>query len=228
VLLLRGRRAIAWYAFAGFAAITIAAAVLVDENVVTAINACARQAGTLLIGTLFAIVLRRAARAIASIASTQVTRATRDAAVTTAIRERAVQNARLERDARPALRRLTSDQPLNEQELKAIALLEESLRDGITAAGFSGAQLASDIRFARNRGIRIVLIDDRGSELADRDQERVELALIQEIRMCRFGTVTARLSPRDSPELATIIVDEGGSYRSISVGREAVEITRIA
>jgi hypothetical protein len=228
VLTLRGRRALAWAAYAGFAVITILSSFTTGQDTVSAINDVARQAGTLLIGTLFSVILRRAARSIAAIDATRMTRVTRDAATATAIRERAVQNARLERDARPALARIVHEAPLSAQELRAIALLEESLRDGITAAGFSGSQLADEIRFARERGIRIVLVDDRGTELDTPGQERVEQALIAEIRLARFGTVTARLSPDDRPELATIIVDEGGSYRSIVVTRDSVDITRLS
>jgi len=227
-LTLRGRRAFAWYAYVIFAAITIAASFVTGQDLIAAINDVARQAGTLLIGTLFSVILRRAARSIAAIDATRIVRAARDAATQTALKERALQNARLERDARPALERILVDQPLRPEELRAIAMLEESLRDGITAAGFSGSQLADEIRFARERGIRIVLGDDRGTELEPHHQQRVERALIAEIRLARFGTVTARLSPADRPEIATIIVDEGGSYRSVVVGPETVDITRLS
>ena len=227
VLALRGRRAIAWFAYLALAIVLLVAALTTDAPLIDAANTVIRQAGTLFIGTMFAILLRRAARSIAAIDSTRLSRTTRDAATAVAVRERAVQNARLERDARPALQRLTQPHPLSEQELAAITLLDESLRDGLIAAGFSGDQLADEIRFARQRGIRVVLVDDRGEDLPPVQRERVETALISEIRLVRFGTVTARLSPVDRPEIASIITDDGGRYRSVTVTADAVEIVRI-
>lgn len=227
VLALRGRRWLAWLGFSIFGAITFASTMWSGYGLVASINDVARQAATLLIGTLFAVVLRRASRTITSIQEKQLARATTEAATAAATRERATQNARLERDARPALERILSGEPLSSEELQEFALLEATLRDGIRAAGFGTDGITSEARAARERGIQVVLLDDRDGELPPADRERLEGALITELRSTQQGTVTARLSPQDHDEVATIVVEENGQYRSITVGPESVSITHL-
>ena len=228
VLALRGRRGYAWVGFAILAAISLLVGVLSDQDAVRVFNDVARQSSTLLIGTLFALVLRRSSQTITAIQNNQLTRATIAAATLAATRERATQNARLERDARPALERILSDEPLTEAELRHFALLESTLRDGIRATGFSSERVAEATRAARERGLRVVLLDDRGSELVDGERDRVEAALLEQLTQTTGeGSITARLSPEDRGEIATIVVEEDGEYRRVVISEDAVEVTHL-
>jgi len=226
VLALRGRRALAWAGFALLAVVTLCSTFGTGQLLLGAVNDLARQAGTLAIGTLFALVLRRAGRTIAAIHDAQLVRTGRAASTEAAARERAIQNDRLERDARPALERLLHPHPLSAAELQAIAMLEASLRDGIHAAGFSSPAVAGEVRIARERGVRVILVDDRGGELSDPDRALAETALVTELRMLHSGTVTARLSPAGSPEIASIVVSGDGLQHSVVVRRDSKEILR--
>lgn len=227
VLALRGRRGFAWIGFGALALVSVIVALVTDSDVTRVVNDVLRQSATLIIGTLFAIVLRRASQTITSIQNNQLTRATLAAANSAATRERAAQNARLERDARPALERIISDEPLSYEELKHFALLESTLRDGIRATGFSGETIADAARLARDRGLRVVLLDDRGAELSDTDKARVEAAVLQQLEETTEGSITARLSPDDRDEIATIVVEENGEYRRVVVTPFDVEITHL-
>jgi hypothetical protein len=109
-----------------------------------------------------------------------------------------------------------------------MALLEAELRDGIRAAGFDTETIVEETRAARGRGIQVVLVDDRGAALQSSDREIVESALLRELRAITRGTVTARLSSFDSDEIATIVVAEGNSYRSVVVTREGVDVTTLS
>ena len=228
VLALRGRRGLAWIGFAMLAAISLIVAALGEQDTLRTFNDVARQSSTLLIGTLFAIVLRRASQTITAIQNNQLTRATVAAATAAATRERAAQNARLERDARPALERILSDEPLTDEELRHFMLLESTLRDGIRATGFSSERVAEATRAARERGLRVVLLDDRGSELVDGERDRVEAALLEQLEQTTGeGSITARLSPEDRGEIATIVVEEDGEYRRVVISDESVEVTHL-
>ena len=227
VLALRGRRGFAWIGFAALAAIAIVAAVVAHQQVFSVIYDVARQSATLLIGTLFALALRRASQTITAIQSNQLTRTTVAAASAAATRERATQNERLERDARPALERILDPTPMSHEELRNFVLLESTLRDGIRATGFSGERIAAATRDARERGLTVVLLDDRGSELLDRERDLVESALLDQLQSTVDGAITARLSPHDRDELATIVVEEGGEYRRVVVTHETVEVTHL-
>jgi hypothetical protein len=228
MLCLRGRRAAAWGGFALLATISLLSTFGTGQELFAAVNDLLRQAGTLFIGTLFALVVRRARAVIALIQRREVDRAASEAATATATAERATQNARLEERARPALERLLSDEPLSGDERAGMALLEAELRDGIRAAGFDTAEIVDETRLARGRGVQVVLVDDRGATLANSDRELVESALLEELRSIDTGTVTARLSSFDSDEIATIVVAEGNSYRSIVVSRDGVDVTTLS
>lgn len=228
VLGLRGRRLWAWLGFVMLAGITIASTTATGQSLFASLNDVARQAGTLFIGTLFALVLRRAGSVIALIQQRQLARASSEAATAAATLERATQNSRLEQYARPALERLLSDAPLTADERAGMALLEAELRDGIRAAGFSRASIVEHTRAARERGVQVVLVDDRGSDLDEQNLDRIEDALVAELTNMDSGTVTARLSSFDSDELATIVVAQDGNYRSVKITTDAVEITTLS
>jgi len=227
ILALRGRSKQAWLGYGIFAAIQLFASFSTGHLIGGATD-IARQAATLLIGSLFAMLLRRASRTITAIQETQLSRVAARAATAAATEERERQVARLERDARPALDRILSGEHLDDDELAGFSLLEAGLRDGIRAAGFSTETLAAETRIARARGLQVVLLDDRGLELDDAEREIVEGALITQLRESTEGTITARLSPFGRDEIATIVIDEGGSYRRVVVGFDSVEVTQLS
>jgi hypothetical protein len=228
VLAARGRVAYSWLGFGVLVAVSLISTFQTGQALGAAAGDLARQSGTLVIGTIFALSLRRAARLISTIQGRQVDRLATEAAVAAAARERSLQSARLERDARPALERIARGDPLTEAERSAMALLEGELRDSIRAAGFTTPPLVAATRSARERGVQVVLVDDRGEALADEDVERVEDALLLELRRTSHGRVTARLSPLDRDEIATIVVAEGDDYRSVIVRRTGVEVTQLS
>ena len=228
VLALRGRTTQAWVGYILFAGIEIASSFSGGTALAIVGVDVARQASTLLIGSLFGLFLRRASRTITAIQETQLSRAAARAATAAATGERERQVARLENDARPALDRILSGEEFTAAEREGFELLEASLRDGIRAAGFSGERLVSETREARARGIQVVLLDDRGAELDETERTRVEDALITQLRESAEGTITARLSPFGREEIATIVVDEGGAYRRVVVSFDSVEVTHLS
>lgn len=227
VLALRGRRGFAWIGFGALALVSIIVSMVTDQDLARVVNDVLRQSATLIIGTLFAIVLRRATQTITAIQNNQLSRATLAAATSAATRERAAQNARLERDARPALQRIIDDEPVTEEELRHFALLESTLRDGIRATGFSSERVAEATRVARVRGLRVVLLDDRGTELDPEGRQRVEDALLEQLEQTSEGSITARISPDDRDEIATIVVEEAGEYRRVVITPFEVEVTHL-
>lgn len=225
VLTLRGRPGFAWFGFGLFAALTMLWTLTTDQVVMGGVENILRQGANLLIGTLFARFLVRASETITAIQSKQLTGTAQHAARAAEVQERERQVFRLERDARPALEQIVATTTFTEAELRDFGLLEASLRDGIRAAGFSSERLSAETRAARERGLHVVLLDDRGEELVDGERERVEDALIHELHTSRSGTITARLSPFGREDVATIVVDEEGVFRRIVVGADEVEVT---
>jgi hypothetical protein len=55
----------------------------------------------------------------------------------------------------------------------------------------------------------------------------VESTLLQLIAEQTEGTLTARLNPVGSADIATIVVDEGGRYRRVLVTPHSIDIAHI-
>lgn len=227
VLALRGRPWQAWFGYVVFGALEIGVTTAVGDSPAGAFNDVARQAATLLVGSLFALLLRRASRTITAIQASELERVTAGAATAASAQERELQVSRLERFARPALDRILSDEPLTPADREHFELLEATLRDGIRAGGLSTEELARETRDARARGVHVVLLDDRGQELTDMERELVERALTEELRVSSEGMITARLSPFEHDEIATIVVEERGQYRRVVVSLESIEVTHL-
>ena len=227
VLALRGRRGFAWIGFAALAAVSIVVAVIGNLDMASTVSGLLRQSATLVIGTLFAIALRRATATITSIQSSQLSRVAVAAATETATKEREAQNTRLEQDARPALEKIISPQPFTPQDLQEFASLAATLRGGVQPAGSSGTSIAEAVRNARMRGLGVALIDDRWTPLGEADRKRVEAALLPLLANTSQGTITVRLSPDDREEIAVIVVEENDVYRRVIVngGLTASDIT---
>jgi guanyl-specific ribonuclease Sa len=228
VVAIRGRTRFAWIGFGAFAAITIIWSVLTQGDTLFGVNLAARQAATLLIGTLFATLLRRSRLTISAIQASQLSRAAAEAATDAETHERTAHYVRLETEARPALERIARGAPFTTIEREQFALLEASLRDGIRAAGLSSSTLAVETRAARERGVHVILLDDRGSDLGEPERILVESTLTEQLRATEVGTITARLSPYGRPEIATIVVDEGGTFRRVVVSHDGVEVAHLS
>jgi len=215
ILALKGRKALAWIGFLALAIVSVVVAVVAQLNIVGVINDVLRQSATLVIGTLFAIVLRRATQTIAAIHSREVSRAAVEAAAAAASREREAQDARLEQDARPALERILAPHAFTYQDIEAFKGLSASLRGGTQPVGSSGSRIADAVREARVRGLSVTLLDDRGTALPAGVVGRLEDALLPLLAAMSAGSVTVRLNPEGGTDIATIVVEERGLYRRV-------------
>jgi hypothetical protein len=217
VLALRGRRWPAWAGFAALAIVSIAGALIDSRDPIPVIYDVARQSATLIIGTLFAIVLRRATQTITSLHNSQVSRAAVAAASATATRDRDEQNHRLEQDARPALERIISSAPFSAEDLRQFDILAENLRGGTQESGSRGTPIAAAVRAARVRGLTVNFVDEGGSPLTADDRAHVENALMPLLTELDHGSITVRLSADGSDEIATIVTEQDGVYGRVLV-----------
>lgn len=221
VLALRARRGLAWIGFATLAIVSIVVAVIADQDIARVINDVLRQSATLIIGTLFAVVLRRATRTISSIQASQLRLAKLAAVTADATGQSAADSRRLEEEARPALERVIDPRPFSQQELDAFATLEASMRFGVQPRSLSGDRIADATRAASDRGLNVTLFDDRGSALSPADRTRLEEAMLPILADTKVSSIIARLSPEGTDEIATIVVEEAGQFRRVVVSRLA-------
>ncbi|THG30759.1 hypothetical protein [Naasia lichenicola] len=157
-LAMRGRIAIAWVSYLLMSAITIVWAVDVGQGIGTGIALTDRNAGVLLIGSLFGAAIGRLAQRIRNLSEIEVRRGAAISAEQVSVAQRGVRLERLEQMALPFLRRVAGGADPAEVHAEAV-VLEGQLRDQVRA-GVLAPALAEAVSEARARGIDVTLLDD--------------------------------------------------------------------
>ncbi len=212
-LTFRGRVALGWLGFVMMAAITIVWAIWVGRGYLDGVDLVARHAGTLLMGTLFGIMFRRAAARITALQREQIVQAASEVAALTEIREREVQGAQLNLEAREVLERIAAGDYRRADDQRAFELLEASLRDTLRGAGLTSPQLTAAAREARLRGASVILLDDRNETLDATQAAVVQSAALAELATLNTGSITVRLLPPGRELVATIVRNDGQRRR---------------
>lgn len=216
----RGRIMLAWVGFVLMAVPFAVWGATTQSGLAAALGLTARQAAIVVVGTLFALGLKRTSDQIERLALDTSARATAEAANRAKAAERTERLAALDEIATPLLVRLVGDAELTGEEREELAIAEAALRDGLRARALSVPVVADAARQARRRGVSVTLLDDStpGALSAD-DLERATEATATALRDAVDGQVTARLLPPGRELVATIVVD-GSEYERHEVLRE--------
>ena len=215
---LRGRTGLAWAGFAATVLIAFEWTLVVGENTFGLLALMPNQLGTLLVGTLFAIGLRRTSATIAALHAEQAAFASAQSATRAASAERARQSENLNRVARPALERIAAGAPFTEDERDAWMRLEASVRDSLRAPALNSEALTTATNDARERGVEVTLFDDSAGALdSASNREAVSSAIINELSGLTKGRLIGRVLPGGRGKLATILVDDGESTKRTDV-----------
>lgn len=211
---LRGRSGWAWIGMASMTGITLIWTESTGQGLLAGVDLVDRQAGTLLIGTIFAIGLSRTARRIAEYNESESRNAAEQAALQAGSDERRNQITVLESEARPVLELIASPAILTPVQRSEFLILEATLRDNIRARTLSRAPLAAVAQDARRRGIDVLLLDDSETQTHSPDQEdHIANWVAEHLNGLVEGTFTARVLPSGRSALASIVLESGGASR---------------
>lgn len=195
VLCLRGRIVIAWISFGSTYSVLIAFSTFAHEGM-PPVSLMLILPCRLLIGTAFALVLRRSMHAVEVLNEDEVLEVVRNAVTRAAREERAVRLADLDSTVRPMLVRIASGENLSAEDMSTCALLEGQLRDQIQAAGLANPAVAGAARVARRRGVDVVMIDDGGlAEASNEVRRQVTDHVIEALRTTADGHLRIRILP---------------------------------
>ncbi|PJJ55597.1 ATP-binding protein [Compostimonas suwonensis] len=207
---LRGRIRLAWIGYSIMAATTIVWAVAVGLGGLVGLDLVIRHAGTLLVGTFFAIWIKRATATLRTVNAERMSRAGHEAATVASLQEREEQLRRLDRLALPLISTIARGQTLSAADRHRCLLLEATLRDGVRGRGLYVTELTDAAFAARERGVDVVLLDDGGGEGYDPllvsaivDTVVGELALLEG----PGARLTARILPPGRSTFASVIVE---------------------
>jgi hypothetical protein len=164
--------------------------------------------GVMIMATVFAALLRPAAREIFVLRAEQTAQAAHIAGVEAAAQERRTQIARLDELARPALRRIREHPNLSDSDKRTMLLLEARLRDGIRARGFDTPAVTDAVWRARDRGATVTLFDDGALDDASTyTVAQLHHTIVEQVDSVDAGAVmTIRIAPPRREYLATVTI----------------------
>ncbi|MFD1720122.1 hypothetical protein [Amnibacterium endophyticum] len=187
-LTLRGRIGIAWLLLGGLALECVAWSLLAGAGPLPGVDLVVRHAGTLLIGTLFAVGLRRSAVSLAAYREAEREREAQRVATTTAGTEQRRAAQRFLDLAGAALTDLGAGRPVDPPQLLA---LEGRLRDEMTAGPLLTDRLNAALAATRAAGMDAVVLED--AHLAAPTRELVADWLAERLDRDHRGRFVARV-----------------------------------
>lgn len=213
-LAMRRRPGAAWLGYILMAAGTIAWSTSVGRGVLDGALLLDTHAAILFVGTLFEVNLRRTARRINEFGEHSVASAVEAAEGATSAQIRRRRVLELRASAIPLLERLVeSGPPVSASERLQYATSEALLRDGVRGRSLMTPRIAQAATRARERGIEVTLLDDRGLGLDSGDaMMRMSATIVEELDAAESGAVTVRLAPVGRP-IAVSIVTSGARDR---------------
>jgi hypothetical protein len=209
---LRGRNTWAWVGMLLTTAITLEWTVTTGQGVLSGINLVDRNAGTLLIGTVFSIGIRRSIRWITSLQLAEHRQATDEAFARARLEQRRDAMESLDAIAVPALTAIADERTPSAHARADFLVIEAGLRDAVRAPGLAREPLASAVRLARMRGQEVVLLDDDDSDQpAGTARDSLLEAASLRLRSTAANRVTIRLLAQSDAVVALTMVEDENS-----------------
>ena len=224
-LTMRRRGLYAWTGMAAMAVITVWTAAESGRGAVTGALMLNAHVGILVVATLFARILRRTARRIASLERRSIVAAAQQARVETAEEIRRTRAEELAAAVVPLLDRIASGAHATAEDRRTYAVTEASLRDGVRGRSLMLPSVIEAAEHARRRGASVTILDDRGSLPPDGETvARMVAATVAALEAVRSGSVTVRLVPAGRSVALTVVATEGGEVTRTTLGPDGHEL----
>lgn len=159
----------------------------------------------LLACTIFAIGLHRSTRRIAALRAAERERALRSARESAADRALEVELQHVRELAQPVLEQIAVGA---DPDPAAVRSLEAMLRDRIRSPNLAVEPLTSALRWARERGMDVVVLDDLDNDALSPDQRHAAAAwAARQVSTATGASMALRIARADGAPLLTITVD---------------------
>lgn len=208
-LALRRRGALAWLGLCLMTAVTVIWAVDTGRGVSGAITLVQVHFGILLVASLFAINLRRTSSSINALNERSVQSAASFAAADASQAIRQARFAELADAVVPLLREISREEPVTEGKRREFRAVEATLRDTVRGRSLTVPSVVGATRAARDRGVEVNLLDDRGETLREgAAMQRVSRAIVTILEGMSEGTATVRLLPQGREVSLSIVAHQ--------------------
>jgi len=224
-LAFRGRIGAGWIGLGLMTIVTLAWAISVGRGPLDAVDMVVRHAGTLLMATLFSILLSRTSARITALHEERRMQVASEAASNAEIREREIQAGQLNGEARRALEDIAAGGHRDDLSRRHYRRVEASLRDALRGGALATPLIAEAAQTARVRGVEVLLLDDSGGSVPPNDRDAFETVLLRELSQANNGTLTARLLPPGREVSATVVSNSTNGRRRVdfATGRVLVD-----
>lgn len=206
-LALRRRAGLAWLGYSLMAAGTFAWALTSGRSPLSAVYLLDTHAAILFVATLFGIFLRRTARTINDYEDKALDGAMETAAAVAAVDIRRQRVQELQASAGPLLERIARNERLpTPEERKEYRAAEALLRDGVRGRSLATPAIEAAATSARDRGVDVTLLDDRGEPLATAEaMTKLAGFVVTTLERTDGGSVTVRLHPKGRDVAVSIV-----------------------
>ena len=225
-LALRRRPGFAWIGFALQGAVTAWWALSVGRGIGDPLMLLRTHALILLLATLFGINLRRTTRQINELEQLAFVNAVEAAQTAAAGQIREQRVVELRETAVPLLERLvTVGAPTTDAERVRYATAEAQLRDAVRGRSLVTPGVAAATLRARERGVEVVLLDDRGTPLASGEaMQRLTDTVVAALDAAASGSVTVRLAPAGRAVAVSVVCSAGDQTTRVELDDDAREL----
>ncbi|WP_157226488.1 hypothetical protein [Gordonia soli] len=221
----RGRVLCAWGGQIAALVVLVSWSLVVSQPVSITLGLFVSNAGVMLMATYFAWLLRPAITTLFRLRADQTRLESQRAAAEAAQIERAAQQTRLDRLARPMLGLIAHDS-MSDGDVERARLLEALLRDSIRARALDVPEINRAAWQARARGVSVQLLDDGALdtvEVAASARSQLYRLIASCLAEAGSGTVTVRVQPPGRHAVVTVVTTIDGSVSSRELTASALE-----
>lgn len=220
-LILRRRVLLAWLGGVLVVGITVAWAVMVGRDAVWALLLVQSQVALLVIASLFGAMLRRTATGINELSDRLVRAAAVAASVEAARETRLSRFDELAASVVPLLERIAEGGELTAADRREFATAEAQLRDGVRGRSLATPTIVAAVARARDRGLEVTLLDDRGEVLPSvAGMRRIGDLVAATLDGMEHGAVTVRLLPAGRDVAVTVVTRDGDATTRLTLTGE--------
>ena len=220
-LILRRRVLLAWAGGLAMVAITAAWAGVSGRGPLSALALSQSQIALMVVATLFGASLRRTATRINELTERSVSASAVAASADVAQEIRVQRAAELASIAVPLLDHIAADQGFTDADKVAFATVEAQLRDGVRGRSLMVPVVVSAVSRARERGVEVTLLDDRGSRLPSQEaMAEIGIRIAAALDRVDEGAATIRLLPPGRDTAVTVVTRKGEATARLALTGE--------
>lgn len=228
-LCVRGRTLLAWLGLAVALLVFGAWGQATDQGFLAGVLYAIPNVAVIGMSTLFAAIMRPAARGIGELRQRAVSESAALAATAARREERRSRQQTLWELAGPTLEAAAACTPFSVEQATVTGLLARRLRDSIRAPSLDVPAVVAAAAAARARGVRVVLFDDGGLDRAsDALRQSFCDAVVEQLHAATDGSVTVRVAPAGRESVGSVVVSQanGSSHRIDMDPSGRIQMTR--